>query len=79
MNTVPSTYPTTSDISQLMKQIGYQWSNDAQIYYNQNGSSYTHITSEGATRMYKYLIGAEPYSPISPQIFGAQSSEHVFE
>src|SRR6266568_643298 len=31
-NAQPSSYPTTSDISMFMKELGFKWSNDAQIY-----------------------------------------------
>ena len=30
----PSSYPTTSDISQFMQSIGYKWSNQAQVYFH---------------------------------------------
>jgi hypothetical protein len=61
---IPSSYPTTSDISMFMQELGYKWSNDAQIYYNQNGARYTHMSRDGADRLYKYLIGDKPYTPL---------------
>ena len=61
MNDGPSTYPTTSDISSLMRELGYKWSNEAQVYYD---SGYQHISSKSAKGLYKYLIGNKPYKAI---------------
>ncbi len=58
-----SSYPTTSDISQFMKELGYRWSNEAQVYYDYN---YEHISRKSADRLYKYLIGDKPYTPLIP-------------
>lgn len=58
MNVQPSSYPTTSDISQFMRDIGFQWSNEGQIYF---GSNYQHIERKVAEYMYERLIGNEPY------------------
>lgn len=46
--------PTTSDISEFMRELGYSWSNEAQIYYNYY---YEHITQEVAIKLYEILIG----------------------
>lgn len=60
----PNTYPTTSDISMFMKELGFYWSNDAQIYYHANSSGYEHITRNTAERLYLYLMGNNPYKPL---------------
>ena len=60
----PSSYPTTSDISMFMRELGFKWSNDAQIYYYDSSLGYEHISNKTANRLYKYLIGDKPYSPI---------------
>ncbi len=54
----PSTYPTTSDISAFMRELGYLWSNEAQVYYDFN---YEHISDKSARKLYKYLVGANPF------------------
>lgn len=58
MNAQPSSYPTTSDISRFMRDLGFQWSNDGQIYF---GTNYQHIEKRVAEYMYERLIGREPY------------------
>jgi len=58
----PDSYPTTSDISMFMQELGFKWSNDAQIFYHQNSLGYEHLSDETAKRLYKYLIGDKPYS-----------------
>lgn len=77
MNSVPSSYPTTSDISVFMQELGYKWSNDAQIYYNQNGAMYTHMTRLTAERLYRYLIGDKPYTPVKSNPSSGQGTEEV--
>ena len=59
MNDGPATYPTTSDIGSFMRELGYEWSNEAQIYYCKY--DYSHISGKVAKRLYKYLIGDKPY------------------
>ena len=54
----PSNYPTTSDICAFMQELGYLWSNEAQVYYDYN---YEHISRESAERLYKYLVGDKPF------------------
>jgi hypothetical protein len=54
----PSSYPTTSDISSFMRELGYQWSNEAQTYYDYN---FQHISRKSAERIYKKLIGYNPF------------------
>jgi hypothetical protein len=54
----PSSYPTTSDISAFMQELGYLWSNEAQTYYDFN---FEHISRKSAERMYKYLVGEKPF------------------
>ena len=63
MNATPATFPTTSDISQLMRELGYQWSNEAQTFY---GFNYDLISDRTARRLYKVLIGDKPYSRVTP-------------
>jgi len=60
----PSKYPTTSDISMFMQELGFKWSNDAQIYYHDNSLGYEHMSGRTAERLYKYLIGAKPYTKL---------------
>lgn len=60
MNSQPNSYPTTSDISMFMRELGYQWSNEAQVFYDWD---FQHISRKSADRLYKYLIGAKEYSP----------------
>jgi hypothetical protein len=59
MNAVPSSYPTTSDISSFMRELGYLWSNEAQTYYN---GYYQHISRKSAEGLYKYLVGNNPFT-----------------
>lgn len=61
---IPSSYPTTSDISCFMGELGFKWSNDAQVYYHESMIKYEHLTRQTAERLYKYLIGDKPYSPL---------------
>lgn len=58
MNAIPGSYPTTSDISGFMREIGYEWSNDVQTYYN---GYYETISDKQARRLYKFFIGDNPY------------------
>ena len=59
MNTQPSSYPTTSDISAFMQELGYQWSNEAQTYYDYD---YQLISRKSADRLYKKIIGDNPFN-----------------
>jgi hypothetical protein len=59
MNAQPSSYPTTSDISAFMRELGYQWSNEAQIYYDYN---YNLVSRKSAERIYGRLIGNNPFN-----------------
>lgn len=61
MNAQPSSYPTTSDISQFMQWLGYRWSNEAQCYY-ETGNWDGHITRKMADKMYARVIGNKPFS-----------------
>lgn len=54
----PSNFPTTSDISALMKSFGFNWSNQAQVYFDQE---YNHITSKCANSIYIMIIGKVPF------------------
>lgn len=58
---IPTSHPTTSDISMLMKELGFKWSNEGQIYYSWN---YQHIDSKTAEFIYERLLGNKPYTPI---------------
>lgn len=58
MNNQPSSYPTTSDISQLMRELGYLWSNESQTYYDYN---FQLISDKSARRIYRVLIGKKPF------------------
>jgi hypothetical protein len=60
-NTQPDSYPTTSDISMLMRDLGFKWSNDAQIYYHDDMNRYEHLSRKTADRLYKILIGNTYY------------------
>ena len=60
MNAQPSSYPTTSDISQFMQRLGYKWSNEAQVYY-ETGNYDGHITRRTAEKMYRRVIGNNPF------------------
>lgn len=61
MKTIPSTYPTTSDISEFMQEIGFVWSNQAQTYYANRSLSYEYISRRTAERLYKHFIGDKPF------------------
>lgn len=61
---VPSNYPTTSDISMFMRELGFEWSNQAQLYFHSNSLKYEYLSRATAERLYKYLIGDKPYSPL---------------
>lgn len=65
----PSSHPTTSDISQFMKSICYEWSNQAQVYFYNipckclpHHSTIQVINRITAEHMYKSLFGNKPYS-----------------
>ncbi len=62
-NAQPSSYPTTSDISSLMMDLGYLWSNEAQVYYDYG---YELISRKSAEKIYDRLIGNKPYTQIIP-------------
>lgn len=62
MNSQPSSYPTTSDISQFMRDFGFEWSNDAQVYYD---FDFEHISNKTARKLYKLLIGNKPYKKLT--------------
>lgn len=69
-NAQPSSYPTTSDISQFMRQLGYMWSNQAQTYYHSipckclpRHSTPQTIDRTTAEHLYKQLIGSKPFPP----------------
>lgn len=63
-----SNYPTTSDISLFMRSIGYDWSNQAQVYFynfpckcipmHNNPQTIDRTTAE---HIYKSLYGNNPY------------------
>ena len=61
MNDQPSNYPTTSDISQFMGDLNFKWSNQAQIYFKDNGAKYEHLSGPVAEHLYLKLIGNKPY------------------
>lgn len=63
----PASHPTASDISQFMQWLGFEWSNEGQIYYETNNYE-GHITRRGAENMYKKVIGALPFK--KPLIIG---------
>lgn len=54
-------FPTTSDISMLMRELGFDWSNQTQVYYDYNCQL---ISRKAAERIYKKLLGSNPYSPV---------------
>ena len=71
MSAIPGSYPTTSDIGLFMKALGYEWSNEAQIYFHNApcGCLPKHRTPQTIDRntaehMYKILLGSNPYSPL---------------
>jgi hypothetical protein len=71
MNTQPLSFPTTSDISKFMRDLGYYWSNQAQVYYHDIPCKClpTHRTPQTidnvtATHMYRCLIGDKPYKKL---------------
>lgn len=66
-----SSYPTTSDISQLMRFLKYEWSNQSQIYFYNIPCKClpTHRTIQTIDRntaehIYKCLIGDKPYKEL---------------
>lgn len=61
MSAQPSSCPTTSDINCFMRELGYLWSNEAQVYYDYN---YQHISDKSAKRLYKKLIGEKPFTEL---------------
>ena len=58
----PATHPTTSDISMLMKDLGFKWSNEGQIYYHEY--NYEHLESNTAEAIYQKLVGRKPYNGV---------------
>lgn len=58
MNTTNS-FPTTSDISAFMRELGYEWSNQAQVYFNWD---YDNLKRRQAEKLYKKLIGEKPFN-----------------
>lgn len=63
MNCVPSSYPTTSDISIFMDKIlWYEWSNQAQVFYQSRlfTVSYQTINMSLAELIYKRIVGDKP-------------------
>jgi len=67
MNAISGSHPTTSDVSMFMRELGFKWSNDAQIYYHDNMLGYEHLSRKTADRLYKYLIGDKPYTHLKKQ------------
>jgi hypothetical protein len=61
MSDKPSSYPTTSDISELMRWLGYTWSNEAQTYYDYN---FHFISRKSAEKLYEVLIGDKPFTQL---------------
>jgi len=61
----PATYPTTSDISMFMRELGFEWSNNAQIYYHDNMNRYEHLSNKTAERLYKILVGNKPFTSLT--------------
>lgn len=67
----PATHPTTSDIGLFMRDLCYEWSNEAQVYYynipckckplHRNVQTINRVTAE---HMYKCLNGDKPYAPL---------------
>lgn len=64
---IPGSYPTISDISMLMKEFGYKWSNEAQVYY-EIGNYDGHITRKASEKLYERLIGKKPYKKLNNKI-----------
>jgi len=64
MNNAPSSHPTTSDISQLMRDFGFKWSNDTQIYYYESSLGYEYVSLRTAEILYSKILGNKPYEPI---------------
>ena len=67
----PSSYPTTSDISMFMRDLKYEWSNQAQVYFYNipckclpRHNTIQTIDRVTAEHIYKSLIGNNPYSPL---------------
>lgn len=74
----PSSYPTTSDVSMFMKDLCYEWSNQAQVYYYNipckclpRHNTIQTINRTTAEHMYKCLLGDKPYTPLK-----AENSNH---
>ena len=61
-NNLSSLYPTISDICALMKELGYKWSNETQVYYDYD---FNIISDKSAHRIYNRLLGKNPYSTVS--------------
>ena len=61
MNSSPSTYPTTSDISMFMRELGYEWSNQVQTYFNYD---FEYISGKQAEKMYEKIIGNKPFKSL---------------
>lgn len=52
---------TISDISMFMRDLGFVWSNQSQIYYN---TCYYHINNKVAEWLYRSIIGDKSYEPV---------------
>lgn len=68
MNNTTDQFPTPSDVSMFMQELGFKWSNDAQTYYYASSRGYEHVSNHTAERLYKYLIGEKPYSPLKDAV-----------
>lgn len=44
-----------------MRELGYQWSNEAQVYFDYN---FEHISRKSAERLYKRFIGNKPFTEL---------------
>ena len=55
----PDGHPTSSDLSMMMQSMGYEWSNEAQVYFH-NWDFYLvpHMTAE---HIYRRFYGNKPY------------------
>ncbi|KKL67573.1 hypothetical protein LCGC14_2133620 [marine sediment metagenome] len=72
---IPGQHPSTYDISLFMKELGYTWSNEAQVYFHsspckclQKHALPLTINRTTVEHIYKCLIGDKPYTSLKEVI-----------
>jgi len=47
-----------------MRDFGFKWSNDTQIYYYESSLGYEYVSLRTAEILYSKILGNKPYEPI---------------